>query len=79
MELGMNVIALVSTTTEILNLLLSLTGYNYARGGNSRCVKHTLSRTVNVPQGGRDRYCYNTQSYQVTVCRMSDNIIAKYS
>ena len=55
-ELGMNVIALVSTNVVIFNLLLLLTGYHYGRGGNLHDVGKTLvSRTVTVPQSCTDR------------------------
>jgi len=65
----MNVIALVSTTVVIFNLLLlSLTGYHYARRGKLHDVgKALVSRTVTVPQSCTDRYWYNTQFCQVTV------------
>ena len=60
MELGINVIALVSTTVVIFNLLLLLlllTGHLYARGGKLHAVGKTpVSRTVTVPQSCTDRY-----------------------
>jgi len=77
----MNVIALVSTTAVIFNLLLLLLiGYHCASGGKLHDVRKTLVlRTVTVPQSCTDRYWYNTQFCQVTDCRMSSNNIAKYS
>ena len=79
-KLGMNVIAPVSTTVVIFNSLLLLAGYHYARVGNLHDVGKTLvSRTVTVPHGCTDRYWYNTQFCQLTLCRMSSNNIAKYS